>query len=140
MVSSLKEKHTSRETLIIASKDFLRVFTDATNHVPRHRRTQSVFAFSCFIFPLTFLDRFYIHLVDVLGPEEFLSIVCMLIVAKADKRLVRLQGRDLRAALALPLSLLQHYSPNIQLSVGTSALPQYLSDIATVLGAHRDLE
>jgi hypothetical protein len=72
---------------------------------------------------LTFLNRFYIHLVDVLGPEEFLSIVCMLIVAKADKRLVRLQGRDLRVALALPLSLLQHYSPNIQLPVGASSFP-----------------
>ncbi|KAI9454082.1 hypothetical protein F5148DRAFT_1378333 [Russula earlei] len=100
MVSSLKEKTTSREDLLIASKDFLRIFTDATNHVPRHRRTQ-----------------FFIHLVDVLGPKEFLSIVCMLIVAKADKRLVRFQGRDPRAALALPLSLLQHYSPNIQLPV-----------------------
>lgn len=100
IVSSLKEKHSTRESLLIASKEFLRVFTDATNHVPRHRRTQ-----------------FFIHLVDVLGPEEFLSIVCMLIVAKADKRVVRLQGRELRAALALPLSLLQHYPSNIQLPV-----------------------
>ncbi|KAH9033947.1 hypothetical protein EDB84DRAFT_1578278 [Lactarius hengduanensis] len=100
IVSSLKEKHSTREGLLVASKEFLRVFTDATNHVPRHRRTQ-----------------FFIHLVDVLGPEEFLSIVCMLIVAKADKRVVRLQGRDLRAALALPLSLLQHYPSNIQLPV-----------------------
>lgn len=74
---------------------------------------------------LSYLVRFYIHLVDVLGPEEFLSIVCMLIVAKADKRLVRLNGRELRAALALPLSLLQHYSSNVQLPVGTSSLPYY---------------
>ncbi|KAI9451428.1 hypothetical protein BJY52DRAFT_1297951 [Lactarius psammicola] len=100
IVSSLKEKHSTRESLLMASNEFLRVFTDATNHVPRHRRTQ-----------------FFIHLVDVLGPEEFLSIVCMLIVAKADKRVVRLQGRDLRAALALPLSLLQHYPSIIQLPV-----------------------
>ncbi len=70
---------------------------------------------------LTDLIRFFIHLVDVLGPEEFLSVVCMLIVAKADKRLVRLQGRDLRAALALPLSLLQHYPSNIQLPVGATS-------------------
>ena len=63
---------------------------------------------------------------DVLGPEEFLSVICMLIVAKADKRLVRLQGRDLRAALALPLSLLQHYPPNIQLPVRTVSLLLYL--------------
>src|SRR6266404_3186467 len=69
----------------------------------------------CFLNPKP--GRFFIHLVDVLGPEEFLSIVCMLIVAKADKRVVRLQGRDLRAALALPLSLLQHYPSNIQLPV-----------------------
>ena len=106
--------------MLIASKEFLRVFTDATNHVPRHRRTQCVFA----PLPLSFWThrpvRFFIHLVDVLGPEEFLSIVCMLIVAKADKRLVRLQGRDLRAALALPLSLLQHYPSNIQIPVSTS--------------------
>lgn len=74
---------------------------------------------------LTCLDRFFIHLVDVLGPEEFLSVVCMLIVAKADKRLVRLKGRDLRAALALPLSLLQHYASNIQLPVGAISLLRY---------------
>lgn len=127
MVSSLKEKHTSREGLLIASKGFLRVFTDATNHVPRHRRTQSVFAFSRFTLhlDLSYPVRFYIHLVDVLGPEEFLSIVCMLIVAKADKRLVRLQGRELRVALALPLSLLHHYSSSVQLPVGISSLPCY---------------
>lgn len=133
MVSSLKEKHTSREGLLIASKDFLRIFTDATNHVPRHRRTQCVFASSHFTLhpDLSYLVRFYIHLVDVLGPEEFLSIVCMLIVAKADKRLVRLQGRELRAALALPLSLLQHYSSSVQLPVGTKlvAVPLGLTSL-----------
>jgi hypothetical protein len=79
-----------------------------------------------FLNVLNYLIRFFIHLVDVLGPEEFLSIICMLIVAKADKRLVRLQGRDLRAALALPLSLLQHYPPDIQLPVGATPLPHYL--------------
>jgi U3 small nucleolar RNA-associated protein 10 len=50
MVSSLKEKHTSREDLLMASKDFLRIFTDAPNHVPRHRRTQYVFVISCLAF------------------------------------------------------------------------------------------
>lgn len=74
---------------------------------------------------IDYLVRFFIHLVDVLGPEEFLSVICMLIVAKADKRLVRLQGRDLRAALALPLSLLQHYPSNIQLPVGVISLSTY---------------
>jgi len=78
-----------------------------------------------FLYLLTCLDRFFIHLVDVLGAEEFLSVICMLIVAKADKRLVRLQGRDLRAALALPLSLLQHYPSNIQLPVSGISLLRY---------------
>lgn len=124
MVSSLKEKHSSREDLLMASKDFLRVFTDATNHVPRHRRTQLVLLLHAFLLRLnSCLDRFFVHFVDVLGPEEFLSIICMLIVAKADKRLVRLQGRDLRAALALPLSLLHHYSPSIQIPVSSNLLP-----------------
>lgn len=50
----------------------------------------------------------------------------MLIVAKADKRVVRLQGRDLRAALALPLSLLQHYPSNIQLPVSTRVFDAFI--------------
>ena len=83
---------------------------------------RSAFSRRVLSFPNLYPDRFFIHLVDVLGPEEFLSIVCMLIVAKADKRIVRLQGRDLRAALALPLSLLQHYPSNIQLPVSTIVL------------------
>ena len=87
---------------------------------------RSPFYFLILVHILTHLIRFFIHLVDVLGPEEFLSVICMLIVAKADKRLVRLQGRDLRAALALPLSLLQHYPSNIQLPVGTTSLLSYL--------------
>jgi U3 small nucleolar RNA-associated protein 10 len=100
------------------------------------------FAFACFLFQLDLcLDRFFIHLVDVLGPDEFLSIVCMLIVAKADKRLVRLQGRDLRAALALPLSLLQHYPSSIQLPVSSNFLPPFSApNIFILQGSHRDLE
>ncbi|KAH9989552.1 hypothetical protein BJV77DRAFT_1069406 [Russula vinacea] len=58
MVSSLKEKHDSRESLLLASKDFLRVFTDATNHVPRHRRTQ-----------------FFIHLVDTSDSLDFKVVI-----------------------------------------------------------------
>ena len=87
---------------------------------------RSPFYFLILVHILTHLIRFFIHLVDVLGPEEFLSVICMLIVAKADKRLVRLQGRDLRAALALPLSLLQHYPSNIQLPVGATSSLSYL--------------
>lgn len=42
MVSSLKQAHTDSLALYIASKEFLRVFTDAASHVPRHRRNQCV--------------------------------------------------------------------------------------------------
>jgi U3 small nucleolar RNA-associated protein 10 len=42
MVSSLKEVHPQSHDLYIASKEFLRVFTDAANHIPRHRRNKSV--------------------------------------------------------------------------------------------------
>jgi len=78
MISSQKERHNLREGLLIASNVFLLVFKDVTNHVPRHRREQSVFAFSRFTLhpDLPCLIRFYIHPVDILGPEEFLSIVC----------------------------------------------------------------
>ena len=44
MVSSLKRTYSESLNLYIGSKDFLRVFTDATNHIPRHRRTRCVAA------------------------------------------------------------------------------------------------
>jgi len=42
LVSSLKEQHMTRLDLMIASKDFLRIFTDAANHIPRHRRIRYI--------------------------------------------------------------------------------------------------
>jgi len=78
MVFSLKEIHSSREGLSIASNVLLRNFTGATNHGPPHRRTPSIFAFSCFTLhpDLSYLITFYIHPVDAIGPENFLSIIC----------------------------------------------------------------
>lgn len=40
MVNSLKGSNTDKLTLYIAARSFLRIFTDAANHIPRHRRTQ----------------------------------------------------------------------------------------------------
>jgi U3 small nucleolar RNA-associated protein 10 len=40
MVSSLKLLGTDRLTLYVAARDFLRIFSDAANHIPRHRRTK----------------------------------------------------------------------------------------------------
>jgi len=42
MVSSLKTKHLDGFDLYIGARDFLRVFTDASNHIPRHRRQKCV--------------------------------------------------------------------------------------------------
>ena len=71
MVSSLEERHSFHEGLLTSSGVFLRVFTDVTNHIPPHRHTQSIFAFPHFIlYPdLSYLIRFYIHPVEVLGLE-----------------------------------------------------------------------
>ncbi|KII90106.1 hypothetical protein PLICRDRAFT_686024 [Plicaturopsis crispa FD-325 SS-3] len=105
MVSSLKQEKTDKLELYIGSRDFLRIFTDAANHIPRHRRT-----------------NFFAHLVDVMGPDEFLAPICMLLVDKAGNRVIRQNVDDAQAALALPLSLLQHYSPAIQIPVLTELL------------------
>ena len=39
MIASLKDSHSERFDLYLASRTFLRIFTDAANHIPRHRRT-----------------------------------------------------------------------------------------------------
>jgi len=43
MVSSLKSKFTHGLELYIGARDFLRIFTDASNHIPRHRRQKYVY-------------------------------------------------------------------------------------------------
>lgn len=42
MVASLKEKHGTGMDLYRAAREFLRVFTSAANHIPRHRRVKCV--------------------------------------------------------------------------------------------------
>jgi hypothetical protein len=42
MISSLKESNKEPLRLWISARQFLHVFSDAANHVPRHRRTQYV--------------------------------------------------------------------------------------------------
>ncbi|KAJ7054756.1 hypothetical protein C8F01DRAFT_1162846 [Mycena amicta] len=86
MVSSLKRSHSARLDLYIASRDFLRVFTDASNHVPRHRRTS-----------------FFGHLVDVLGPVDFLAPLCMLLAEKSANRIVRQTPEEVQNLLGLPV-------------------------------------
>ncbi|PFH46286.1 hypothetical protein AMATHDRAFT_155738 [Amanita thiersii Skay4041] len=105
MVSSLKQSHTDKLDLHIASRDFLRVFTDAANHIPRHRR-----------------NNFFSHLVDVLGPADFLAPICMLLVEKSAKRVVRQSPEDAQATLSLPIAVVQHNPASMHLSTFTEIL------------------
>ncbi|KAF6750908.1 armadillo-type protein [Ephemerocybe angulata] len=91
MVSSLKKAHANPLDLWASSKDFLHVFTDAVNHIPRHRRT-----------------KFFTHLVDVLGTQDFLAPVSMLLVEKVANRVARQTGQDAQSPLELPVSLVNN--------------------------------
>ena len=122
MVSSLKTAHTTPLELRLASKDFLSIFTDAANHIPRHRRTRS----SVFLSYLVFLKNtdsfhsdtsFFAHFVDVLGPTEYLAPVCMLLIDKVANRVVRQSAVDAQNSLTTALSLIQHYPPVTQVDV-----------------------
>lgn len=90
MVTSLKDRHEQRIDLLVAAKDLLRVFTDASQHIPKHRRSS-----------------FFLHLTIVLGPDDFLTPVCLLLIDKVSKRVVRQSTDEIKAVLALPISLLQ---------------------------------
>ncbi|KAG1826382.1 hypothetical protein EV424DRAFT_1345692 [Suillus variegatus] len=69
MVSSLKSRHPPGLELYIGAREFLRIFMDTSNHIPRHCRQNADVRAS-----------FFIHLADVLGPQEFLAPVCMSLV------------------------------------------------------------
>ncbi|KAJ7079966.1 hypothetical protein B0H15DRAFT_1025307 [Mycena belliarum] len=105
MASSLKNAHAARLDLYIASRDFLRVFTDAANHIPRHRRTS-----------------FFGHLADVLGPTEFLPPLCMLLVEKLANRVVRQTPEEAQNLLVLPISMLHRHPHALQIFILTEVL------------------
>ncbi|KAF9807205.1 hypothetical protein IEO21_08320 [Rhodonia placenta] len=93
MVTSLKTTYTSALDLYVGSRDFLCIFTDASNHIPRHRRTQ-----------------LFLQLIDVLGPDEFLAPICMLLVDRVSNRVVKQNSEDARTSLSLALAAIEHYS------------------------------
>ncbi|KAI6022898.1 hypothetical protein BKA83DRAFT_89928, partial [Pisolithus microcarpus] len=100
MVSSLKEKYSVGLELYLGAREFLRIFTDAANHVPRHRR-----------------QNFFLHLAEVFGPEEFLAPLCMLLVDKVTNRVVRQTPEEAQTTLALPIAMLRHFSRPLQIQV-----------------------
>lgn len=61
--------------------------------------------------------RFYSHLVDVLGPDEFLAPICILLVEKLSKRLIRQQKSDAETSLSLSISMFQNYNTKRKMGV-----------------------
>jgi U3 small nucleolar RNA-associated protein 10 len=119
MVSSLKQSHVEKLDLHIASKDFLHIFTDASNHIPRHRR-----------------NHFFFHLVDVLGPADFLAPTVMLMVAKLSNRVIRQTPQEARGTLTLPVAVLQHFSPSLQMSTLTEILNEVQRLVSVVIDSN----
>lgn len=117
MVSSLKEAHSQPLDLYLASKEFLRVFSDAANHIPRHRRNKFVLNKIC-TWPLNwYRSRFFAHLVDVLGARDFLAPICMLLLEKMANRIIRQPSEEVQNSLSLPIAVFQHCDYALQLHV-----------------------
>lgn len=80
-----------------------------------HERPLTILLNPC----LSGLCSFFIHLIDVLGPSDFLAPSCMLLVQKTPSRAIRKNAAE---ALALPLAVLHNYSPALRISVSTLIL------------------
>ncbi|KAI0692328.1 hypothetical protein BC835DRAFT_1416622 [Cytidiella melzeri] len=107
MTTSLKQHHAGKLDLHIASRVFLRIFTDAYNHIPRHRRIS-----------------FFVHLVEVLDPADFLSAVCLLLVDKMSNRVVRQSPEEILVSLSLPLSVLERFDVSVRLEAFVEMLQE----------------
>ncbi|TIB13965.1 hypothetical protein E3P88_01328 [Wallemia ichthyophaga] len=98
VVDSLKNQAKDQESLMKASKPFLMTFTDASNHIPKHRRLL-LFSF----------------LVEVLDSIKYLSTILMLLVDKAANKVVKSSG-DRQAPIILPLGIVTAFGPQEQLT------------------------
>ncbi|KZT37682.1 hypothetical protein SISSUDRAFT_1062609 [Sistotremastrum suecicum HHB10207 ss-3] len=100
IVASLTERFKdSKSELLLGARDFLRVFTDAAPHIPKHRRT-----------------RLFTHFIRTLGADLFTVPVCLLLIARNTPRIAKLKKSEATTALALPLTLLKEQTPQNQLS------------------------
>ncbi|KZV82033.1 hypothetical protein EXIGLDRAFT_357306 [Exidia glandulosa HHB12029] len=113
MVASLKTSNASGADLHLAARPLLKSLTDAAAHIPRHRRTM-----------------FFTQLVQILGPDDFLASVCLLLVDAHTKKAVRQSGDDLKNTLSLPLGVLGHFKTGQQLA----ALRDILSECQELVG------
>ncbi|WFD19216.1 snoRNA-binding rRNA-processing protein utp10 [Malassezia caprae] len=97
------------------TRSLLHIFSDASPHIPRHRR-----------------HVFFRLLVDVLGTEDFLAPVCMLLADRVAHRVSKSPGHS-ATLLQLPLGLVRAEP----LAVRLRALNQIWAEIARLL-AHAD--
>ncbi|WFD27115.1 snoRNA-binding rRNA-processing protein utp10 [Malassezia nana] len=97
------------------TRSLLRIFSDASSHIPRHRR-----------------HVFFRRLVDVLGTDDFLAPVCMLLADRVAHRVSKSPAHS-ATLLQLPLGLLRAEP----LAVRLRALNQIWAEIARLL-AHAD--
>ncbi|CEH15819.1 Uncharacterized conserved protein [Ceraceosorus bombacis] len=121
LVKSLRPAGTADKTdahlqLLQRTRPFICIFTDAATHVPRHRR-----------------DVLFQLLVEVLGADEFLSAVTMLLVDQVAHKVVKQSPSDASATLALPIAVFEACSPTVQLHAVVQVL-----DEASRLWKHRD--
>lgn len=70
-------------------------------------------------FVLMLFHSFFTHLVDVLGAENFLAPVTMLLLEKMANRIVRQPAVEVPNTLSLPVSIFQHYTYSLQIHVST---------------------
>lgn len=119
MTSSLKSKHASTIGLHVSLREFLSIFTDAANHIPRHRRIRWVLKAPVNLLSHRMNASFFVHLTEVLGGDEFLAPISMLLIEKVAGRVVRQSQSDAQASLSIPLSILHHYGSATQAQVGS---------------------
>lgn len=86
--------------LLCEARAFVRIFTDAAAHVPRHRR-----------------QMFFRLLVDILGADDFAAAVAMLLVDRSAHKIVKQPRSDAEQTLQLPLAVVSPHSAMVQVRV-----------------------
>ena len=80
-------------------------------------------------FELILSLSFFAHLVDVLGAENFLAPVTMLLLEKMANRIVRQPAVEVPGTLSLPVSIFQHYGYSLQIHVSSFLLLTFRANL-----------
>ncbi|CAD6935919.1 unnamed protein product [Tilletia caries] len=83
--------------LLRHGRTFMRIFTDAATHIPRHRR-----------------QTFFKSLLDVLGPSDFLAAICMLLTDRSAHKVAKQSAEAFSESISLPLNLLMSFNVGTQ--------------------------